>query len=95
MSTLLVSLTNCSPLGPQYRVIQQGTLYTQEDVDQITIGMTQGEVLEILGDPLSSQTFDPDRIEYVYTLEERGDIVQSNRVTIEFENNRVIHIEES
>ena len=95
MGMAILSLTCCSPLGLQYSVVQQGTLFTQEQADQLTLGMTKEEVMGILGDPLTTQTFDPDRLEYVYTLEERGIIVKSRRITIEFTNNQVSFLKES
>jgi outer membrane protein assembly factor BamE len=46
--------------------IQQGNLLTMEDVDQVTVGMTRSQVRYLLGTPMVSDPFAPQRWDYVY-----------------------------
>ena len=48
--------------------IQQGNLLKPEDVDQVTPGMTRSQVRYLLGTPMVSDPFHPDRWDYVYTF---------------------------
>jgi outer membrane protein assembly factor BamE len=65
---LLVALLSLAA-GCVYRPnIQQGNLLKAEDVDQITVGMTRSQVRYVLGTPMVSDPFQPDRWDYVYTL---------------------------
>ncbi len=48
--------------------IQQGNLLRIEDVDQVTVGMTRSQVRYLLGTPMVSDPFQPDRWDYIYTL---------------------------
>jgi outer membrane protein assembly factor BamE len=49
--------------------IQQGNLLKLEDVDQVTVGMTRSQVRYLLGTPMISDPFQPDRWDYIYTLQ--------------------------
>lgn len=95
ISLLIIVLSNCSPLGPQYRNIQQGNLIDDEDLEQLSIGMDKEQVTDILGSPLLNDTFDPDRWEYVYSREVKGRIITQYHIIIEFQNNRIVNIEEN
>ena len=94
ISTLIVTLTQCSPLGTQYRVIQQGNIISEDDVNQLSLGMDKDQVLDILGTPLINNTFDPDHWDYVYSREVSGKIVEQDRVIIEFQDNRATNIQQ-
>lgn len=48
--------------------IQQGNLLRLEDVDQVTAGMTRSQVRYLIGTPMVSDPFQPNRWDYIYTL---------------------------
>jgi outer membrane protein assembly factor BamE len=48
--------------------IQQGNLLKIEDVDQVTAGMTRSQVRYLLGTPMVSDPFHPDRWDYVFSF---------------------------
>jgi outer membrane protein assembly factor BamE len=48
--------------------IQQGNLLRLEDVDQVTAGMTRSQVRYLIGTPMISDPFQPNRWDYIYTL---------------------------
>lgn len=46
--------------------IQQGNLLLPTDVEQVTVGMTRSQVRFLLGTPMVSDPFSPQRWDYVY-----------------------------
>ena len=64
------SLLGCSNLefpGVYKIPIDQGNIVTQEMVDQLKPGMTESQVLYILGSPLLKDTFNEQRWDYLYS----------------------------
>ena len=49
--------------------VQQGNIITQEMVDQLRPGMTKSQVRFIMGTPLVSDSFNPQRWDYYYSLQ--------------------------
>ena len=48
--------------------LSQGNLLDQEDVDQVAVGMTRGQVRFLLGTPMIDDPFHENRWDYVYYL---------------------------
>ena len=48
--------------------LSQGNLLEQEDVDQVTVGMTRGQIRFLLGTPMIDDPFHKNRWDYVYYL---------------------------
>ena len=74
--------------------IQQGNLLKSEDVDQVTVGMTRSQVRYLLGTPMLADPFDPQRWDYIYTLQ-RGRERHRDRAhyIVHFEGDKVSRIE--
>jgi len=89
---LCLTLANCSPLGPQFRVIQQGNNIDDKQVQKLELGMTTKQVEDIMGTPLSTDLFNPNRTSYVYSLETHRKPLILERVLIDFENDQVVNI---
>jgi outer membrane protein assembly factor BamE len=87
--------TLCLAGGCVYRpTIQQGNLLKTEDVDQITAGMTRSQVRYVLGTPMISDPFNPQRWDYVYFLR-RGRQSKEDRAhfVVWFEGDKVSRVE--
>ena len=80
--------------GCVYRAnISQGNLIKQQDLDQVAVGMTRGQVRFLLGTPMVDDPFHADRWDYVYYLSiGRKDATFKRWVTIVFENDQVSEI---
>ncbi len=80
--------------GCVYRAnISQGNLIKQEDLDQVAVGMTRGQVRFLLGTPMVDDPFHADRWDYVYYLTiGREDATFKRWVTVVFENDTVSEI---
>ncbi len=48
--------------------LSQGNLLEQEDVDQVALGMTRGQIRFLLGTPMIDDPFHENRWDYVYYL---------------------------
>ena len=74
--------------------IQQGNLLKSEDVDQVTAGMTRSQVRYLLGTPMLANPFDPQRWDYIYTLQ-RGRERNRDRAhfIVWFEGDKVSRVE--
>jgi len=74
--------------------IQQGNLLKTEDVDQVTAGMTRSQVRYLLGTPMLADPFDPQRWDYIYTLQ-RGRDKNPDRAhfIVRFEGDKVSRVE--
>jgi outer membrane protein assembly factor BamE len=72
--TVIAATAAVAMCGCVYRpTIQQGNLLQLDEIDQVKIGMTRSQVRYILGTPMVSDPFEPDRWDYVYTLQKGHD----------------------
>lgn len=75
--------------------IQQGNTLKPEDVEKVKVGMTRSQVAQILGDPISRDTFEQNRWDYVYYLKQNHKPVVERHLTLYFnkkgEVSRVSH----
>jgi outer membrane protein assembly factor BamE len=83
----LFALAGCSFPGVYKLDIQQGNVVTQDMIDQLKPGMTRRQVRFIMGNALISDTFHPNRLDYIYTLQPGGGQRQQERATIQFNEN--------
>ena len=68
LSVLLV-VASVFATGCVYQAaLSQGNLLDQEDIDQVQVGMTRGQVRFLLGTPMIDDPFHEDRWDYVYFL---------------------------
>jgi outer membrane protein assembly factor BamE len=91
--SLLISLVLIT--GCVYKMdIQQGNEVTPEQADALRIGMTQTQVRSILGTPLLQDPFSPGRWDYVYQLQQQGELVEQRRLTVFFDEQGYLeHVE--
>ncbi len=66
--------------------VQQGNAIEQEDLDQITLGMTKKQVAYLLGTPAVEDPFHKDRWDYISLFSRRGGEPVRRLVTLTFEN---------
>lgn len=88
-------LTGCSylPAFP-YRIdIQQGNVVTEEMIIKLKIGMTPSQVRFVLGSPLITDAFHHNRWDYIYRFAPSGRVAEEKRLTVFFENDRLVRID--
>lgn len=73
--------------------VQQGNFVSQEMVAQLKEGMTQDQVIFLLGSPLLSDIFHADRWDYAFRLQKGNGEITTSRVTVFFKDKLVSHFE--
>jgi outer membrane protein assembly factor BamE len=78
-----------------YRIdIQQGNVLEEENIDQVTVGMSRSAVQFLLGTPMIEDAFHQDRWDYTYYFRQgRSRDVQRRWFVIYFENDLVARLE--
>jgi outer membrane protein assembly factor BamE len=70
--------------------VQQGNAHEQDDLDQVTLGMSKKQVAYLLGTPAIKDPFHQDRWDYISMLSRRGGEPVRRLVTLTFENDLLI-----
>lgn len=73
--------------------IVQGNFVSREQVEALNLGMSRGQVKNILGTPLLTDVFHADRWDYVFTFMRQGVEPQARKVTVFFEEDNLARIE--
>lgn len=91
-AVLTVLLAGCISV---YRMeIAQGNIVTPEQVDQLKLGMTRSQVRFVLGTPLVTDSFHPDRWDYYYSRRKSGDDkADTHLLTVFFKDDALQQIE--
>ena len=95
MLLVLLQFAGCSVIPyVLYKIdVQQGNVVTQEMVEKLKPGMTKSQVRFVLGTPLIVDTFRENRWDYAYVRQEKGELIEQQRLTIFFANERLTHFE--
>ena len=88
--TSALVLAACSWLPRVHRVVvQQGNVVSQEMVDKLKPGMTRRQVAFVMGEPVLKDSFDPNRWDYVYSIDIPNYAKQVVHVSLFFENDQL------
>ena len=75
--------------------IQQGNAVPPENFLKIKNGMTRPEVRQLLGTPLLTDVFHANRWDYYFRNEQGGKLVEQNRFSVYFVDEKVARVEGS
>lgn len=95
VAAALVSSAGCTSFSPYKMEIRQGNYVTPEMSKKVKVGMSRQQVSSILGSPLVSDVFHTNRWDYIYRLEEKGKLVEQQRLTLFFNGDFVARIDDS
>ncbi|MCW9047241.1 MAG: outer membrane protein assembly factor BamE [Gammaproteobacteria bacterium] len=85
-------MTACEP----HRIdIQQGNKVTPENYARLKTGMNRNQVLFVLGSPLLKDPFHQHRWDYIYYLKPGNNEIKQSRLTLYFEGDELIRIDDS
>jgi len=82
------------PLTPYKMDIRQGNLVTAEMREKLKLGMSKQQVRYVLGTPMISDAFHGNRWDYVYQLERAGKVVDEQRLTLYFDGDILVSIDD-
>jgi outer membrane protein assembly factor BamE len=85
----------CGCLSVYKAEIQQGNVVTQDMIDKLKPGMTRSQVRFVLGTPLVTDMFHPERWDYYYFLRRANEkTVETQRLTVIFKNDLLLKVQE-
>lgn len=96
LSTLMASCSYVSSpvLSPYKMEIRQGNYVTAEMREKLRLGMSKHQVRYVLGTPMISDAFHGNRWDYIYSLEQRGEVVEKQQLTLYFEGDRLVRTDD-
>jgi outer membrane protein assembly factor BamE len=90
-----MSMPKLFTLSPYQIQVRQGNLITPEMLEKVRVGMPGAQVRAILGMPLIQDPFHANRWDYVYYLKQGDKLVDMQRLTLFFENDKLARIDDS
>jgi len=95
MQKIIIYLTLCASLAAcAYKPdIQQGNMVTQDKLGQLQIGMDKRQVRYIMGSPMLTDAFHPNRWDYYYSLTPGREATIRYGATLYFDGERLSRIE--
>ena len=78
-------LFSCSSTDLYRVTITQGTVFTQEDLDKLEVGMTKDQVSFVLGQPSFENFFEKNVWNYLYKISTGDEIDLERKVKIIFD----------
>ena len=75
--------------------VQQGNTFDEKQLSQLKIGMTQQQVVFIMGTALLKDPFHKNRWDYLYTFAKNQGKTERRLLTLYFEHDRLSKIDDS
>ncbi|MDO8262798.1 MAG: outer membrane protein assembly factor BamE [Gallionella sp.] len=96
LSVLLASCSGLSfPLLSPYKMdIRQGNYVTPEMREKLKLGMSRQQVRYVLGTPTINDAFHGNRWDYVYRLERGGKVIENQNLTLYFEGDNLVRMDD-
>jgi outer membrane protein assembly factor BamE (lipoprotein component of BamABCDE complex) len=86
---LIFSLSSCSFFHVRKQTIEQGNHFTSEEVSQLRVGMSPGQVIAVMGNPALTSTLTPHQLVYVYTYDNHKSPLIKKQAICTFENGQL------
>lgn len=92
---VVATLTGCAGglLAVHKIDVQQGNALNPESVELLTVGMNPEQVRYLLGHPMVTDLFRPDRWDYIYYFKPGNGQEENRRLTVYFTDGRVVRIQ--
>lgn len=96
---ILITLSICSTTlvgGCAYKIdVQQGNTFDRDDFATLRVGMSQRQVMFLLGTPMIKDPFHTNRWDYVYSFQPGGGEMHTQHLTLFFDGDKLIKIDDS
>lgn len=92
---ILLMLTSCSIFRVHKMDIEQGNVISDDAVSQLHRGMSENQVKDIMGTPMLTNTFTPNRISYTYTFKPGYGELNEKMLILTFRNGRLQTIQQT
>jgi len=95
----LILVSSCGRVTGPFSVykmdIRQGNFVTADMREKLKLGMSRQQVRYVLGTPMVNDVFHGNRWDFIYMLEHRGKRVEQQRLTVYFEGDELVKIDDS
>lgn len=89
----LTAVAGCSAYRP---TLQQGNILDTKQVDKLKPGMSQNQVIYVMGTPLLEDPFHKNRWDYIHTVKNgKTQVTTIQRVTLYFKDGKLSRIDKS
>lgn len=85
LAAILCLLMSGCFLAPHRIDVQQGNYIDQTMLAKLKVGMNKSQVRYVLGTPLITDPFHPERWDYTYLQQPKGKLKEHRRVTVVFD----------
>ena len=89
---LCLLLTHCAAYDFTGRITQQGNLLPNKSLHRLKPGLSKTETIAVMGDSLLHNPFNPNRLDYAYTLQKQNRLLKGKHTIITFKQNRLNHV---
>ncbi|OGT47185.1 MAG: hypothetical protein A3E83_01970 [Gammaproteobacteria bacterium RIFCSPHIGHO2_12_FULL_41_20] len=89
---LSMLLTSCALVRVHKMNIEQGNIINPTMTKQLHKGMSTSQVKALMGNPVLINTFSPNQIDYIYTMQRGYEQRQEQRLILTFRNDGLIDI---
>ena len=86
---LSLAITGCGFPGVHKNPVIQGNQLKETATNRVEVGMTQAQVQFLLGNPITTNSFNPDRWIYLERVDLDGAIQTNQYLIVQFEQGRV------
>ena len=95
LTVLLVIVTSgCTQINFPYRIdVEQGNVLTQDVIDRLQPGMDRRQVAFLLGTPLITNDFRPERWDYYYSLRTGQGVFLKRHMVMFFHGDTLVRLE--
>tara|TARA_B100000085_G_scaffold240198_1_gene230478 strand:+ start:248 stop:589 length:342 start_codon:yes stop_codon:yes gene_type:complete len=90
ISIFIITLSGCSSISPYKVPVLQGNIFSDEDLEKLSEGLTKDQVKFIFGTALIQDPFRESRWDYFNSVKIGDEIVAENKLTIFFDDNNLV-----
>lgn len=98
VATLSLGFSGCSSLWwlpDAHKIdIQQGNVLEDEQIQQLKVGMNKKQVIFLLGNPTTADTFQSDQWSYYYSLSKAGEYAKPKKLRLYFKGDQLKQIDD-
>ncbi|MFL2695774.1 MAG: outer membrane protein assembly factor BamE [Gammaproteobacteria bacterium] len=80
-------MASCSNASIYNRTVTQGTVFKQDDIDRLEIGMSKDQVSFIMGQPSFQNIFDENIWDYYFQVKNGEEIQSEKKLKLFFDKN--------
>ena len=91
MGVTLLLVAGCGRF-PYQMPLQQGNVVTEEGLNKLAVGMSKRDVELAMGTPLLRDTFNQDRWDYTYSLNQNGRGTERKHLSVFFEQDKLTRL---